>query len=120
MSTSSATSIPKPVRARLAASARARVAQLSDPQLAALKGDVVEELADQLAHHAQVPYAPAARAFRKAVRQAQWARLSGTPPNVSLALDWSQQRYVNRKAQAYGSRAAVLKAALALLMQSDP
>jgi hypothetical protein len=129
MSTASASTppLPKRVRTRLAAAARAQVAQLSDQRLAALLGDETEELADQLARQVAVPYGAALRAVRKALRQARDERLgqppavsSGTPPNCSLRLEGGQQAYVQRKAATYGSRAAVLKAALALLMQADP
>ncbi len=118
--------LPKPLRTCLAAAARARVARLSNLQLESLLGDVTEALAEQLAQDTGVAYPYALRALHKALRQARAQRLgvrpavSGTPPSFSMVLEFTLQQYVDRKSPRYGSRAAVMKAALALLMQADP
>jgi len=118
--------LPKVLRARLAQAAAARVARLSDEELNVILGDVADNLADELAQQLGATFRQGQRAMNKALRQARWERLgrrpsrSGTPPSLSLVLTWSQMDYVQRKAEHYGSRAAVVKAALTLLMQAEP
>jgi len=97
---------------QLAENAQALVAAL-EPEELAQPG--IETRAATL--HRAIPGASekqVLRALRKALRQrlGQKAPQSGSPPNFSLQLDEPHLKFLREKAPAYGSQAAVVRAAL--------